>query len=1032
MKKTLLYFLTILFVNVHASAQTFTPLNTVKDVQLGLGAIDYWYKPFFANALYMESRGWASTSTTYPIQSDQFDADGYPLYLTTGQVLYVNPGQNSGTNKAAYAGKVCLSWEGDADIRITSGTYLSGSASTGSVVNGKRYYTNTTTNGVRAEIRAINAANPPKNIKIWLNDLRDPTKSLDPAEQGGHEYLVNPAYSDVFAIPTFHMFRFMDMTMTNSSPIQNWADRRKPTDCFQTGTKNGIKVGIAYEKAIQICNEFGKDMWINIPPMATEDFVKKLAMLINGQDPDNIGSPGLNSNLRCYVEYGNEMAWSFWIDYCATQGTAEGGLTGMQFAGRQSARSISWFKSIVGATNERFKYVEGIQTSVQSTSDQKLNESCVAYGPTLTPSGKPDMIAITNYFGSEIEKYVFENINYWDTNVQSTELQKVFKEFEKRTLSGTASITGVDFTGGGVNSATIALRDKYSLPLISYEGGCGLNLSGYKCINSNCKLVASTDPTSYFCTYFMRDLADSCGGGANFMNFMRAVHSSIYMKKMFEINYSLVKANGVETVSQFGDILDMGANSNLDYGYWACMNDLTQDITQAHRYQFWKEWYNEYQYIGEVGSPINNAPHFDTQGELEPAVVGNNYNYSIDFSGGDGALSVKLISSASELPQNLTFTTQANKIQISGTPTIGDEGNYYIFYRLLDGDNDPAYRVFTLKIMPAVKDTLFTYEDFGTTTGPLYNTSNGYGFSSNWMVQANSLVSFAIKDSIPFPSYSNLVQSKGAYGVGGGSYRYSGRDINVSGYDYLINSNSSSNIGQAGTSLWVSALMKRLVNTNGKDILSFYNKNGFYYYRSTANPILLINSSGNFAIDYNEDVNIASPTYVRTNSTVPCTVGQTYFVVMEIRFGLFSDIINVYINPTNLGSSTPLASPDITYTSEVGKDINIAKLSFYGNYTTNSFMIDDLRMGDSFKAVTPTIQLTAANQSANSQKLIYTTNKTIVLENLENEKQITIYNALGIRINSLTGNTNKIEIPVAFSGIYYVVTDSFTEKVIVK
>lgn len=1032
MKKFLLFFLTFVFVNLHGIAQTFTPLNTVKDVQLGLGAIDYWYKPFFANAMYMESRGWTTTNSSYPTQSNQFDANGFPLYLTAGQVLYVNPGQNSGTNKAAYAGKICLTWEGDADIRITSGTYLSGSVSTGSVVNGKRYYSNTTTNGVRAEIRAINALNPPKNIKIWLNDLRDPSKSLDPTEQGGHEYLVNPAYSDIFAIPAFHLFRFMDMTMTNVSTIQNWADRRKPSDCFQTGTKNGIKVGVAYEKAIQICNEFGKDIWINIPAMASEDFVKKLAMLINGQDPDNIGSPGLNSNLRCYVEYGNEMAWSSWVDYCITQGTAEGGLTGMQFAGRQSARVISWFKSIVGSTNQRFKYVEGIQTSLQSSSDQKLNESCVAYGPTLTPSGKPDMIAITNYFGSEIEKYVFENINYWDTNVQSTELDKVFKEFEKRTLSGTASTTGVDFTGGGINAATIALRDKYNLPLISYEGGCGLNMSGYKCINSSCKLVASTDPASWFCTYFMRDLADSCGGGSNFMSFMRAVHSSVYMKKMFEINYSLVKANGVETVSQFGDALDMGPFSSLDYGYWGCVNDLTQDITQAHRYQFWKEWHNEYQQIREVGQPINSAPHFDTQGELEPAVVGKSYNYSINFSGGDGAITTKLISSLSRLPQNLSFAVLANKIQITGTPTAGDEGTYYLFYRLLDNDKDPAYRVFTFKILPAVKDILFAYDNFGTVTGPLYNSSNGFGFNTNWQVQANSTVSFAIKDSIPFANYLNLVQSKGPYAIGGGSYRFAGRDLNVSTFDYLINSNNTSNIGQAGTSLWVSALMKRIVNTNGKDILSFCNKNGYYYYRSTANPILLVNSSGNFAIDFNQDVTQASPTYIRTNSTIPCTIGQSYFVVMEISFGLFNDIVNVYINPANLGGTEPHVLPDITYTAETGKEISIAKLSFYGNNTTNSFMIDDVRIGDSYKAVTPTNNLTSECEVVNFRAKVYSENKSIILKDLDLGKTISIYNSLGAKVTTIVNSMSNIVIPVNSSGIYIVESDNISEKVMVK
>ena len=48
---------------------------------------------------------------------------------------------------------------------------------------------------------------------------------------------------------------------------------------------------------IELANESQKDMWINIPVLATPQFVQSLAQLIYAN---------LDSNLNVYVEYGNE------------------------------------------------------------------------------------------------------------------------------------------------------------------------------------------------------------------------------------------------------------------------------------------------------------------------------------------------------------------------------------------------------------------------------------------------------------------------------------------------------------------------------------------------------------------------------------------------------------------------------------------------------------------------------------------------------------------------------------------------------
>lgn len=1002
--------------NLSVKGVNFMPLNPNRQIQLGLSAIDYWYRPVFANAIYMESRGWMSSSTSYPVQSNQFDSNGYPLYLTSGQTLYINPGQNSAANKTAYSGKVCLMWEGDADIRVTSGSFLSGSGiSTGKLVNGIRYYNNSATNGARIEIFAINADNPPKNIRLWLNDKRDANKTLAPQDQGGTTLLLNPAFTAFFGNEAFFMYRFMDMTMTNVSTIQNWSDRRKPTDCFMTGTKNGIKVGISYETAIAMCNEQGKDMWINVPAQANEDFVKKLARLIDGQDPDGTGCTGLNPNLRCYVEFGNEMAWSFWVDYCTAQGNAEAGgaISGIRWAGRQSARVISWFRSIVGETNERFKYVEGIQTSYATNADTKLNEACVAYGPTLTPSGKPDFIGITNYFGSEIEKYALENANYADASQYTNELKKVFKEFERRTLLGTASVTGVDFTGGGINAPILNLRTKYNIPFVSYEGGCGLNTSGYNCIDLNCKIVPTASTSTRGCGYFLKDLANFCGGSTNYMNFLKQIHTNIAMKKMFEINYSLLKANGIETVTQFGDAYDI--NASIDYGYWGCVNDLNQTPASAYRYQFWLDWYNEYKNIRNVGDSIGSAPVFSTMGELPPARVGSAYNARINFTRGDGPITTKLISSAENLPQHLTFTPENDKIVITGTPTSNEVGTYYLFYRITDADNDPAFRVFTLKILPATKDSLFAYDDFGTTPGQLYNTSTGYGFNTNWLVYNNSTTDFLLKNDAPM-SYNLFNASANNYLFSGGNKRSAGRDLKVSAFDYLINSNNTSVIGQTGTSLWVSTLINRIdASNNGKDLIRFQNF-GYYYYRSNANIIVLVDDNGKFALDYKD---ISVTTYTRTPTSVAFNPGQNYLLVLEFRFGQLTDTVNFYVNPGNIGGSMPLTLPDASFIAPAGKEISVNKVAIYGGDSpcTN---FDDLRFGDSYKAVTPYKAPSAIENELISNCFITTTNKKIVFNSYVFGGELKIYDISGNLISKEVVINTKTEIKLKQNGVYFI------------
>ncbi len=95
------------------------------------------------------------------------------------------------------------------------------------------------------------------------------------------------------AIAPFSAMRTMDFTRTNDTDVSDWKDRPLPDDALQTS-----KRGVAWEFAIQLANQTKKDLWINVPDRATDDYVKQLAQLFKDKlDPER----------AVYLEYSNEV-----------------------------------------------------------------------------------------------------------------------------------------------------------------------------------------------------------------------------------------------------------------------------------------------------------------------------------------------------------------------------------------------------------------------------------------------------------------------------------------------------------------------------------------------------------------------------------------------------------------------------------------------------------------------------------------------------------------------------------------------------
>lgn len=249
--------------------------------------------------------------------------------------------------------------------------------------------------------------------------------------------------------------------------------------------------------------------------------------------------------------------------------------------------------------------------------------------------------------------------------------------------------------------------------------------------------------------------------------------------------------------------------------------------------------------------------------------------------------------------------------------------------------------------VPPPQNVLYTYDGFGTTAGALYNSANGSGWASSWGVQNNdtTVPGWEIRTASPL-SYTGLQTSGSGYASGGRAYLSAARTLDITNWPYFFKRTEGGNthLGTNGTKVYISALARRdnadaqgaFINVSSNVTASVQNdwkagtfiQNGKWALRAR-------NSSG---------------TWVVTESSVNATVGQTYLLVLEFVFGAgATDTVNLYVNPTNIGGTAPTPTLSIT----AGQDVFFRAIAFYPHNSENRGSMDDLRVGDSFAAVTP-------------------------------------------------------------------------------
>ncbi len=259
-----------------------------------------------------QARHWGSVSTPWD-EAAAVDANGWPTGDAAAVFMDGVP-RMAGTYKLSFTGNATVALGGSTDVnsRILNKLYTAAS--------------NTTTADVvlgAAErnlfLSFTGQAGGVKNVKV-MRPGHQPTEVFNQA------FLARLKY--------FSALRFMDFLLTNNNPQAVWSDRIRPTNAEQQTTPSRMAAGASWEYIVLLANQTGKDVWINIPHLAlgssyqlgVTDYVTKVAQVFRyGSDGVNpytgpAGSatpnpvppsgpiyPPLNSNLKIYVEFSNEL-----------------------------------------------------------------------------------------------------------------------------------------------------------------------------------------------------------------------------------------------------------------------------------------------------------------------------------------------------------------------------------------------------------------------------------------------------------------------------------------------------------------------------------------------------------------------------------------------------------------------------------------------------------------------------------------------------------------------------------------------------
>jgi hypothetical protein len=287
--------------------------------------------------------------------------------------------------------------------------------------------------------------------------------------------------------------------------LANWSSRPQFNDAGWGGA-----YGTPIEAVLDLCNAVSADCWLNVPHLATSDYMTQMATLAHSM---------LGPTQKVYIEFSNEV-WNAsyaQFHYSVAQGqamwpTAASQYWGSDWYGMMTAQMCDIWKSVWGADAGRVVCVLGAQAVNSSTATNALQ--CYLWSGAPCSAHGIGAVAVAPYFGTTITAQAS-----W-ASLPDNGLTALF-----------AALNGGDLqSASSYEAQMVKALAPYHLPLIAYEGGQSLVAYPYNQFGSpisNLYVAAQRDPR--MAQVYATALANwKTNGGTLYTHFADMAPPSIY------------------------------------------------------------------------------------------------------------------------------------------------------------------------------------------------------------------------------------------------------------------------------------------------------------------------------------------------------------------------------------------------------------------------------------------------------------------------------------------------------------------------
>jgi len=290
---------------------------------------------------------------------------------------------------------------------------------------------------------------------IYWDRFNDPD-----SEMNNPKVVFHPKYLE--RLQQYRGIRAVNWMAVHGNVLQNWADRaglQKQTYAdYGRGSSTKPNRGVPYDIFIALCSILNADMWLTIPVQTTDDFNTQFATLVKNK---------LNSNLKLYVEYGNEHwntapyfsdEWNYLLSKANVSGSGipSSDSDNIKVAKYYSKRAVEihtiWRSVFAGSESRIIRLLAG------HTADPYYTQQMLDWQNAYQNA---DALAIHGYFAGKLNSAANESA------ILAMSVDDVFTEINNGGLGAQSSLarTNSHYT------TNYTLANTRGLDLVAYEGG---------------------------------------------------------------------------------------------------------------------------------------------------------------------------------------------------------------------------------------------------------------------------------------------------------------------------------------------------------------------------------------------------------------------------------------------------------------------------------------------------------------------------------------------------------------------------------